>query len=118
MKRFREILRNEYIGAIAIGFLLAQALGGIISVIMQPILTYIQNRGRPSSIFAPARSIFNWPELILGLISIGLHLLFVFLLYLWLYRRKQLPAAAVVEPPAETPAENAPAKNDGPGEQP
>lgn len=89
MRRLREILLNEYIGAIAIGFLLAQAVGGIISVILQPLITYLDNRGRPASIFAPAPSIFNWPQLILGIISIVLHLLAALLLYLWLYRKRE-----------------------------
>jgi len=111
MKRVREILRNEYIGAIAIGFLLAQSLGGIISVILQPIITYIQTRGRPSSIFAAAPKIINWPQLILGVISVVLYLLFAMLLFVWIYPRKQFPAA-YADAPAESPA--APA--DKPGE--
>src|SRR5579864_5977285 len=102
MNRIRDILRNEYIGAIAIGFLLAQALGGIVAVVLQPIIMLIQNRGRSSSIFASAPSIFNWPQLILGVISAVLYLIFAMFLFVWLYPKKQFPTAAVVEAPAES----------------
>ena len=98
MKRLREILRNEYIGAIAIGFLLFQAAGELISAVMQPLVTYIQNRSRPASVFAAPPSIFNWPQLILALIDLVLHLLVAFLLILWLYRTpKPKPVVAVAK---------------------
>jgi len=101
MKKVREILLNEYIGAITIGLLLAQALGGVISTILQPMITYLENRSRPSSIFAPAPSIFNWPSLIINIISIILHLLVAFLLFMWLYGKKERPVAAVEAMPQE-----------------
>src|SRR5262249_57552649 len=91
MKRIREVLLNEYIGAITIGLLLAQALGGLISTILQPLVTYLENRSRPASIFAPAASIFNWPSLIINIISIILHPLFPFLLFLFLSRNNVPP---------------------------
>jgi len=97
MKRIREILLNEYIGAITIGLLLAQALGGVISTILQPMITYLENRSRPASIFAPAPSIFNWPSLIINIISIILHLLVAFLLFTWLYGRSVPPSVPAAE---------------------
>lgn len=93
MKRIREILRNEYIGAIAIGFLLFQVFGTLVSTIMQPIITYVENRSRPQSIFAPPHSIFNWPQIILSGVSIALNLLVAWLLLRWLYPRKGLEPA-------------------------
>lgn len=99
MRRLREILLNEYIGAIAIGFLLAQAIGGIIGVILQPIITYFENRGRPQSIFA-SQSNFSWPSLVLSAISIVLHLLAAFLLLYWLYLKKTPEAVVGAQAPA------------------
>src|SRR5215471_5182156 len=89
MRRLREVLVNEYIGAIAIGFLLAQAAGGVVGVILQPLITYFEQRGRPQSIFAPTPSVFNWPQLIVGTVSVVLHLLAAWLLLYWLYLRKR-----------------------------
>ena len=101
MRRLRETLRDEYIGAIAIGFLLAQAIGGIIGVILQPLITYFQNRGRRPSIFA-SQTNFNWPELILGVISIVLHLLAALLLLYWLYPKKSREPEVGPPTPATT----------------
>jgi len=101
MRRLREVLVNEYIGAIAIGFLLAQAAGGVIGVILQPLITYFENRSRRQSIFAAPPSVFNWPQLILGIVSIVLHLLAALLLYLWLYRKKKLEPAVAGAAPIE-----------------
>lgn len=104
MKRLREILRNEYIGAIAIGFLLFQAVSDLISAVMQPLVTYIQNRSRPQSVFAAAPSIFDWPRLILSLVDVVLHLIVVFLLIWWLYRTpkpKPVPAVSPEKPQTE-----------------
>jgi len=108
MKRVREILRNEYIGAIAIGFLLFQVFGTLVSTIMQPIIAYMENRARPQSIFAPPHSIFNWPQIIVSIISIILDLLIVWLLLFWLYLKKTPePAAAAPAGPGPVTKESA-----------
>lgn len=98
MKRLREVLRNEYIGAIAIGFLLFQAVSDLIAAVMQPLVTYIQNHNRPQSVFAAPPSIFDWPRLTLSLVDVVLHLLVVFLLILWLYRTPKPKPAPGVSP--------------------
>ena len=97
MRRLREILRNEYIGAIAIGFLLFQAIGNLITAIMQPVAAYIQNRNRPPSVFAASPSIFNWPQIIFTLIEMSLHLLVALLFIFWLYRKRKEQPAAIAE---------------------
>jgi hypothetical protein len=97
MRRLREILRNEYIGAIAIGFLLFQAIGNLISAVMQPVAAYIQNRNRPQSVFSPSQSVFNWPQIIFTLIEMSLHLIVALLLIFWLYRKRKEQPAAVTE---------------------
>lgn len=109
MKRLREILANEYIGAIAIGFLLFQVFATLISTILQPIATYIETRSRPQSLFAPAHSIFNWPQIVLSITSMVLHLLVAFLLTYWLYFKKE-PEPVTAGPTGNGPvvAEGAP----------
>lgn len=100
MRRLREILRNEYIGAIAIGFLLFQAFGGVINTVMQPLITYIQLRNRPRSVMGGGPSIFNWPQISVGLTDVALHLIVAFLLIFWLYRAgkaKPQPLAEAAE---------------------
>ncbi|HLJ26824.1 MAG TPA: hypothetical protein VKY85_08950 [Candidatus Angelobacter sp.] len=105
MRRLREILRNEYIGAIAIGFLLFQAAGELINAVMQPIGTYFQNRSHPQSVFAGSQSIFNWPQIIFALIEMALHVLVAFLLLVWLYRRRKTTPVAVAASSPSVPAE-------------
>lgn len=68
---------------------------------MQPLVTYMQNRNRPQSVFAAPPHIFNWPQVIVGLTDVVLHLLVVFLLIFWLYRT---PKAKKVAPEAKTAA--------------
>ena len=109
MKRVREILRNEYIGAIAIGFLLFQACGTLISTIMQPIITYMENRARPQSIFSAQHSIFNWPQIIVSVISMILDLLVAWLLLFWLYLKKR-PEPAVATVPGASPVTEEPVR--------
>lgn len=105
MRRLEEILRTQYIGAITIGFLLFQAAAELINIILQPILTYMQNRGRPQSILAASPGIFNWPQVVLGFIAITLHLIIAGLLILWLYRKgKSAQPAPAAAPTGETKA--------------
>jgi hypothetical protein len=102
MKRLKEILRNEYIGAIAIGFLLAQAATALISSIAQPIVTYYQLRSRPTSAFA-AQSVFNWPQIFSALTTMVLYLIVALLLIWWLYRRGKAALPVSTKPAATIP---------------
>lgn len=104
MRRLGEILRTQYIGAIAIGFLLAQAAGNFVSTLVQPLITYYENRSRPQSVFASA-SIFNWPSIIVTLTNMLLYLIAALLLVAWLYRKQK------VEPPAAGKTEQSQAKS-------
>jgi hypothetical protein len=102
MRRLKEILRNEYIGAVAIGFLLAQAAAALINVIGQPIVTYYQLRSRPTAAFA-AQSLFNWPQIFSQLTSMVLHLIVALLLIWWLYRRGKVALPASTKPAPNVP---------------
>jgi divalent metal cation (Fe/Co/Zn/Cd) transporter len=110
MRRLREILRNQYIGAIAIGFLLFQAAGDIINMGMQPIITYIQLRKSPPSVLA-TQSIFRWPQLIATLTDAVLHILVALLFTLWLYRNPKTKPAPAVEKRAVVSSEQPQAKS-------
>lgn len=78
-----------------------QAAGEVINIIMQPIVAYIQNRSRPQSILAASPSIFNWPQEIVGLIDVILHLIVAGLLILWLYRNGKVGQPAAAAPSME-----------------
>jgi len=87
MKRIREILLNEYIGAIAIGFLLAQAAGVAITLIMRPIGFYLDRESR-RSIFGTQS--FPWGTMVGPAINLVLYAAIAFGLLYWLYL-KQAP---------------------------
>ena len=87
MKRIREILLTQYIGAITIGFILAQATIQFIDNLAQIGVRYweIQQSagrvldGRP----------FPWASIIISIVSVGLHLLVAFLMIRWLYAEEK-----------------------------
>ena len=83
MRKIREVLVNEYIGAIAIGFLLAQALAATVSTIVQSLAFYMENRNR--GVMGGGRGAFDWSALLLPAVSVILDLLVAFLLLFWLY---------------------------------
>lgn len=93
MRKIREILLNEYIGAIAIGFLLVQAAGGIINLLITPVAFYWNSRNQSQSIFGGDEQTFGWHTLLLPATSVILHFLIAFLLLYWLYLWKPKPAA-------------------------
>jgi hypothetical protein len=106
MQKIREILLNEYIGAITIGLVLAQAAGIAISVIMRPISFYLERSNRPRSIFGATDTTFPWGSLVAPTINLVLSILVAFVLLYWLYLKQahtEAPAAPDRKP--ETPEE-------------
>ncbi len=83
MRKLRQILLTEYIGAIIIGFLLAQALAATISTVVQTIGFYMEGRTR-SSVFG-GRAGFEFGALVPPAISVMLEVLVAFVLIYWLY---------------------------------
>ncbi len=87
MNRIREVLRNEYIGAVAIGFLLAQLLVIVISLIMRPINFYLDRAASPTSVFGHSKTdTFPWVSLtgpVINMVLLGL-ISFLFLRFLYL----------------------------------
>lgn len=89
MRKLRQILLTEYIGAIIIGFLLAQALAATISTIVQTISFYLE--GRRASVFG-GRGGFEFGALVPPAISVILEVLTAFILLYWLYWSGDAPA--------------------------
>lgn len=88
MRRIREIFLTQYIGAIVIGMLVVQGLGGLISLLVQPLLWYQQSRSSRSS-FALAAQSFPWGSLLPAIISVGLYFVVSYLFLAWLYPAEQ-----------------------------
>jgi hypothetical protein len=95
MRKLRQILLTEYIGAIIIGFLLAQALAATISTIVQSISFYLEGRSR-SSVFGGPRG-FEFGALVPPAVSVVLEVVTAFLLIYWLYWSGDTPADVVDE---------------------
>jgi large-conductance mechanosensitive channel len=86
MNRIREILLAEYIGAVAIGLILAQAVMTFITTLVNNVVVYweIQKSG---SVLTGNQS-FSWKGPITSLVDVGLYLFVAFLMIRWLYLRK------------------------------
>jgi ABC-type Mn2+/Zn2+ transport system permease subunit len=101
MRKLRQILLTEYIGAIIIGFLLAQALAATISTIVQTMSFYLEGRSR-SSVFG-GRAGFEFGALVPPAVSVILEVLTAFILIYWLYWSGDDHAEAKVETEAAHP---------------
>ena len=100
MQKIREILLNEYIGAIAIGLLVVQAVINAISIIVRPISFYLDKSSRSQSIFGSAESGFPWVSLVGPAINLVLYALLIYWLLYWLYLSqapRDLPSDEVKE---------------------
>ncbi|MBZ5666778.1 MAG: hypothetical protein LAO30_19510 [Acidobacteriia bacterium] len=84
MRRIREILLTQYIGAITIGFIFAQGVIQFINVTVQIGSNYWASRQASQSALVGSAS-FPWNHFILSMTSIALNLLAGFLLIRWLY---------------------------------
>jgi ABC-type Fe3+-siderophore transport system permease subunit len=84
MKRIREILLTQYIGAITVGFILAQAAIHFINEIAGAVAEYWAIQQDQGSAMGTPRS-FHWANFIVSMASVALHLLVGVLLIRWLY---------------------------------
>lgn len=80
----REIFLTQYIGAIVIGMLLVQGIGGVISLLVEPIVWYQQNRAS-HSVIQSTSPILPWESFLPLLIRIGLYFVVSYLLFSLLY---------------------------------
>ena len=95
MNRIREILVSEYIGAVAIGLILAQAVMNFIGTVVNNVMIYweIQKSG---NLLSPPQS-FSWRSPITSMVDVGLYLLAALLMIRWLY----MPRTSAAEPPSD-----------------
>jgi ABC-type multidrug transport system permease subunit len=83
MRRLREILLTQYIGAVTIGLLLGQAISGFVNAIVQAGASYVAIR-QTEGVFTASQQ-FSWKNLITSLISVTLYFLVSLALIRWLY---------------------------------
>jgi len=94
MRRIRKILLTQYIGAIVIGMLLAQAVGGVVSLAVEPVIWY-QQASQSRSVMEPGLKPFPWSDMLPVGIKIALYAFVAYLLLAWLYvPEKGAPADA------------------------
>lgn len=108
MRRIREVLLNEYIGAITIGLLLAYAASGIVSSVVQPLIRYLYHPRTQESIYGNSRISFS--SFLPPLVSVILYLFLAYLILYWLYLRP------IGEIEKETNADSEPLSSDEAGQ--
>jgi len=89
MKKIREALLNQHIGAITIGFVLALAISNFVNALVQSGLTYWNVREQAKTDFRMT-AYFPWTVLIVAFVSMALYVLVAFILMRWLYFSKNL----------------------------
>jgi uncharacterized BrkB/YihY/UPF0761 family membrane protein len=84
MKNIRQVLVDQHIGAITIGFVLALAISSFVTDLVRLGASYweIKNRAHLDYQFIP---FFPWSIVIGGVITLTLFLLIAYLLMRWLY---------------------------------
>jgi NADH:ubiquinone oxidoreductase subunit 6 (subunit J) len=101
MKRIRKILLTQYIGAITIGFIFAQAMIQFIDNTALGAMRYWTPEEFQGSAMGAARS-FPWANFIVPLAAVVLQLLVGFLLIRWLYSEEKTQSSnQKVEAPNE-----------------
>ena len=86
MRRIRELLLTQYIGAIVIGLLIESAVNNFVSAVVLPIVLYIESLGSMVGRLETEHFLF-WGRLIGSLLSVALEALVAYLLLRWLYLR-------------------------------
>jgi hypothetical protein len=104
MKKLREVLLTQYIGAITIGFVLAQMIIAVVSGIVQIGVNYTWASREPSSVMGGAATVaFPWKTIVYLLVTAVLELLIAFILIRWLYTEDEPDASiAPQNQPEET----------------
>ena len=87
LRKIRNVLASEYIGAITIGFLLAQVVAGIASAVVQWLAFYATEKHDHSNLFPSEPRAFPWWDVILPMVSVLLYLIAAGFLFYCLYLR-------------------------------
>ena len=91
MNGFKQVLVERHIGAVLVGFILAQGLMALVSVIMYPIQNaFLRSQ---NAAFASSPPTFSLPELLLGLLRVAVTISVGLLLLKWLYLPKETEVA-------------------------
>jgi len=98
MEKIRLILLSESIGAIATGFLLAQAVIALVGAFITTGEFLLMNRNASQSVLYNQPRTPTWAALIVSLVSAGLYSLAAYLLIRWLYMRP--PGTDILSEPA------------------
>ena len=100
LERIRKVLLTDYIGAIVIAFLGADAFTSAIRLVLVPVSFWSGKHSQYRSVLGypigEAVS-FPWDNLIQPAVTLGLYLGIVYLLVRWLYLPKPLPPEAETE---------------------
>ncbi|HWH56204.1 MAG TPA: hypothetical protein VN682_01170 [Terriglobales bacterium] len=83
MPKIRDVLLNQYIGAVMIGMIAAQAIMGLINTFVQAGAVYFAIRQSTTSVFSPPQ--FSWRTPITSIITVFLEFLACAILIRWLY---------------------------------
>lgn len=86
VRRIRELLLTQYIGAIVIGLLIESAINNFVSAVVLPIVLYIESLGSMPGRLETEHFLF-WGRLIGSLLSVVLQAFVAYLLLRWLYLR-------------------------------
>jgi phosphotransferase system glucose/maltose/N-acetylglucosamine-specific IIC component len=97
MEKIRKLLLTEYIGAITIGFLLAQAVIVFVGAFVGTAEYLLLDRSSSRSVFYNQAPLFSWATLIVPLVSAILYFTVAYLLMRWLYMRSENIEAAQTE---------------------
>lgn len=97
MGRIKQILLQQYIGAIVVGILAADAVGALISGLLQPVTWYFVRRPLETAFPGTTRPL-SWEMAVPSVVSAVLYLAAAYLLLRWLYLHPQpTPAEAEEE---------------------
>src|ERR1700752_3082104 len=83
MRKLRDILLTQYIGAITIGLVLAQAIFGFVNAFVQAVATYIAIQ-KSRSVLGNTPT-FSWANFITSMITVLLYVIISLPLIRWLY---------------------------------
>jgi hypothetical protein len=96
LRKLREILLTQYIGAILVALLGWQAAIEVVTTVVRSGFWYF-NHQQSQSAFGSAKAKFPWDSVIFSAVTVGLYLLVAYALVRWLYPPDAPPAVTAAE---------------------
>jgi len=90
MSKLRDVLLTQYIGAVTIGMIAAQAIMALINTFVQAGAAYFAIRQSTTSVFSPPQ--FSWRTPVVSIITVFLEFLACAILIRWLYGYQYSPS--------------------------